>query len=125
MKWKFGIIFGVLVWSIPFLVSFLIYPLKTADNPLFETIMPIVLVLVGSLFLFLYMKKDSHLTVLKGLELGLIFFIISIVLDLFMFMEGPMKMSFSDYMLDIGLTYLIYPILGTFYGLISNNGEIG
>jgi len=46
-------------------------------------------------------------------------------LDLFMFMEGPMKMSFSDYMLDIGLTYLIYPILGTFYGLISNNGEIG
>ena len=125
MKWKFGIIFGLLVWLIPFLVSFLIYPLRVANNPLFETIMPIVLVLVGSLFLFLYMKKDSHLTVLKGLELGLIFFIISIVLDLFMFMEGPMKMSFSDYMLDIGLTYLIYPILGTFYGLISNNGEIG
>lgn len=124
MKWKFGIIFGLLVWLIPFVVSLLIYPLKTANSPLFETIMPVVLVLVGSLFLFLYMKKDTYLTPLKGLELGLIFFIISIILDLFMFTEGPMKMSFVDYMLDIGLTYLIYPILGIFFGLISNNGEI-
>jgi len=124
MKWKFGIVFGVLVWLIPFIMSFLIYPLKIANNPLFETIMPIVLVLVGSLFLFLYIKKDSYLTPLKGLELGLIFFIISIVLDLFMFMEGPMKMSFSEYMLDIGLTYLIYPILGIFYGIIFNSGEV-
>jgi hypothetical protein len=24
-------------------------------------------------------------------------------------MEGPMKMSFADYMADIGLTYLIIP----------------
>lgn len=124
MKWKFGIIFGLLVWLIPFVVSLLIYPLKTANSPLFETIMPVVLVLVGSLFLFFYMEKDTYLTPLKGLELGLIFFIISIILDLFMFTEGPMKMSFVDYMLDIGLTYLIYPILGIFFGLISNNGEI-
>ncbi|RBQ22299.1 hypothetical protein ALNOE001_20290 [Candidatus Methanobinarius endosymbioticus] len=36
-------------------------------------------------------------------------------------MEGPIKMSFSSYMLDIGLTCLIYPILGLFYGLISDN----
>lgn len=124
MKWKFGIIFGLLVWLIPFVVSLLIYPLKTANSPLFETIMPVVLVLVGSLFLFFYREKDTYLTPLKGLELGLIFFIISIILDLFMFTEGPMKMSFVDYMLDIGLTYLIYPILGIFFGLISNNGEI-
>lgn len=81
--------------------------------------MPLVLVLVGLIFLFLYVKKDPQITTLKGLELGFLFFIISIVFDLFMFMGGG-PMSFSNYMLDIGLAYLIYPMLGAFYGLIFN-----
>ena len=32
-----------------------------------------------------------------------------ICIALFMFMQGPMKMPFLDYMADIGLTYLIIP----------------
>jgi hypothetical protein len=118
MKWKIGILYGFLVWLIPFLISYAIYPLKTSNNPLFETIMPLVLVLIGSIFLYLYYKKDTEYSYLKGLEIGLIFFAVSIIVDLCLFMEGPMKMSFTNYMIDIGLTYLIYPIISLFY--ISN-----
>ena len=121
MKWKIGIFYGFLVWLIPFVISFLIYPLKLEGNPLFETIMPIILVLVGSVFLFMYIKKDFEMHSLKLLQIGFLFFLISIIFDLFMFMEGPMKMSFFNYMLDIGLTYLIYPILGLFYGMVINS----
>jgi len=43
----------------------------------------------------------------------------SVIIDLFLFMEGPMKMTFTNYMLDIGLTYLVYPILGALSGYIK------
>ena len=31
--------FGFLMWLVPFIVSLIIYPLKTSFNPLFESIM--------------------------------------------------------------------------------------
>jgi len=54
----------------------------------------------------------------EGVLLGLVWFIIGIVLDLLLFMEGPMKMSFADYMMDIGLTYLIIPIVSFGFGYL-------
>ncbi|HLB49924.1 MAG TPA: hypothetical protein VJL59_23135 [Anaerolineales bacterium] len=35
--------FAFLVWLIPFAVSVVIFPLKQAGSPLFETIMPVTL----------------------------------------------------------------------------------
>jgi len=120
MKWKIGILYGFLLWLIPFIVSFIVYPFKLANSPVFETIMAITLVLVGSIFFILYVKKSDNFNLTEGLKLGILFLIISIIIDLFLFMEGPMKMSFSNYMLDIGLTYLVYPILGALAGYINS-----
>jgi hypothetical protein len=33
-------------------------------------------------------------------------------------LESPMQMSMGDYMMDIGLTYLIIPIITIGFGLI-------
>jgi hypothetical protein len=82
--------------------------------------MNITLVLIGSIFLILYTKKSKDMNTFEGFEVGILFFIISIIFDLFLFIEGPMKMSFSNYMLDIGFSYLVYPILGVFTGYINN-----
>jgi len=120
MKWKIGILYGFLLWLIPFIVSFIVYPFKLANSPVFETIMAITLVLVGSIFFILYVKKSDNFNLTEGLKLGILFLIISIIIDLFLFMEGPMKMSFSSYMLDIGLTYLVYPILGALTGYVND-----
>ena len=120
MKWKIVILYGFLLWLIPFLVSFIVYPFKLANSPVFETIMAITLVLVGSIFFILYIKKSDNFNLTEGLKLGILFLIISIIIDLFLFMEGPMKMSFSSYMLDIGLTYLVYPILGALTGYVND-----
>jgi len=98
----------------------MIYSFKLSNSPVFETIMTIALVLIGSIFLILYFKKFNDIDVIEGLKIGILFFIISIIIDLFLFMEGPMKMSFYNYMLDIGLTYSVYPILGAFAGYINN-----
>jgi hypothetical protein len=37
--------YGFVMWFIPFLVSLVLYPLKTFADPLFESIMPIVIVM--------------------------------------------------------------------------------
>lgn len=51
------VIFGFVVWLVPFLVSFLIYPLKTAGNPLFESIMPLVITIIVVELAYLYLKN--------------------------------------------------------------------
>ncbi len=49
--------FGFLIWLMPFLVSFVIFSLKSSNRPLFESIMPVVLVLAVMTSSVLYFKK--------------------------------------------------------------------
>ena len=35
------IAYGFMMWLIPFIVSLVVYPIKTSFNPLFESIMPV------------------------------------------------------------------------------------
>jgi hypothetical protein len=104
--------FGFLIWLIPFLVSFVIFPLKSSDRPLFESIMPVTLVLAVMVFSVLYFKKGEKQSLTEGAIVGIVWFIISILIDLLLFLPpSPMQMSFIDYMMDIGLTYLIILII--------------
>ena len=43
--------------------------------------------------------------------LGLIWFAISFLVDLVMFSSGPMKMPFTDYLADVGIVYVMIPII--------------
>ena len=102
---------GFLVWLIPFVVSVLIFELTSSNRALFESIMPVVLTACAVGFSIIYYRKTEAGLLKDALAIGVIWLAISLVLDLFMFMNGPMKMSFSAYMADIGLTYLIIPMI--------------
>ena len=115
---KRTVIYGFLLWLIPFAVSIPIFPLKEAQSPLFETIMPITLTVFVVLFSILYFRKMESGFLSESIKLGIIWFAISIIIDLLMFMWGPMKMPFIDYMKDIGFTYLIYPIVTIGFGTL-------
>jgi len=100
--------FGFLIWLIPFLVSFVIFPLRNTHRPLFESIMPVVLVLAVMIISVLYFKKIEKESLKEGVIAGVLWFVLSLVIDLLLFLPAsPMQMRFSDYMVDIGLTYLI------------------
>ena len=100
--------FGFLIWLMPFLVSFVIFPLRNTNRPLFESIMPVVLVLAVMIISVLYFKKIEKESLKEGLIAGVLWFTLSLAIDLLLFLPAsPMQMSFSDYMMDIGLTYLI------------------
>jgi predicted membrane channel-forming protein YqfA (hemolysin III family) len=60
-----------------------------------------------------YTKKNSIDSVKEGVVIGMIWLAINIFLDAFIFLWGPLKRPFADYVKDIGLTYLIIPIITT------------
>ena len=53
------ILLGFFVWLIPFIVSFFMYPLKTAGNPLFESVMPVIITLITVVLVGLYLKNTE------------------------------------------------------------------
>lgn len=102
---------GFFVWLTPFVISFFVFPTKTIFPPFFETVMAVTVVATGMGFTILGFRGVTTGFVKEGLWLGLCFLGVSLLIDLSLFSAGPMAMSFGDYMLDIGLTYLIYPII--------------
>lgn len=111
-NWKAIMLFGFLIWLIPFVVSFFIFPLRSSSRPLFESIMPVVLTSAVVLYTVRYLSKINREFVKEGIFIGIVWLIISLVIDLILFMpESPMQMTLSDYMMDIGITYLIILII--------------
>jgi len=121
---KIGL-FGFLVWMIPFLVSFLIFSFHESNRPLFESIMPLVLTITVVIFSVLYFKKIKKDYLNESILAGVVWLIINLIIDLIMFLpDSPMQMSIVDYMMDIGITYLIIPtvVIGIGYLLEKKSG---
>jgi hypothetical protein len=111
--------FGFLIWLIPFLVSFLIFSLREENRPLFESIMPVVLTIVVLIFSILYFVKLDNDFIGQGILIGVVWIVINIIIDLVMFLpESEWQMSFTDYMMDIGLTYLIILLIPIGIGIL-------
>jgi len=106
-----ALLFGLIVWAIPFIVAMVIYPLHEIERPLFESIMPVAVALGASVFAVLYFNSIEMEFLKEGFYLGVFWFVICIGIDLLMFSWGPMKMNFADYIKDIGITYLMIPVI--------------
>ena len=118
---KKTLLYGFLIWLIPFVVAFLIFPIRESNRALFESIMPVVITISVAFFAYQYFKKLDNNFVKEGVMLGLIWLAISFVIDLVMFMQGPLKMTFTVYIVDIGLTYLIIPAITIGFGYLSKS----
>lgn len=126
-SYKLAIAYGFILWLVPFMVSIAIFPLKSSAPALFESIMPVVLTVSAVSLLYLYFRRLKAGYLKEGMVLGVLWLFISIAFDLLMFMWGPIQMTFADYMMDIGTTYLIYPIItiGTGYIIEKVRGNGG
>jgi hypothetical protein len=111
-------LFGFFIWLIPFVVSVLIFPLRTSQRPLFESIMPVVIAIWTVFFAVVYLLGLESDFQKEGIVIGMAWFFISIFLDLLVFIEGPIKMSLRDYATDIPLTYLMIPTITFGFGYL-------
>jgi hypothetical protein len=117
---KFGTLlgFGFLMWLLPFASSFLVFPLKAASRPLFESIMAVIVAATATVLAVLYLRRHQRNFLQEGAWLGLAGFALNVLIDQVMFSRGPMQMSFADYWKDIGLTYLMIPIITCGFGYL-------
>ncbi|MGD9107618.1 MAG: hypothetical protein PVI75_00400 [Gammaproteobacteria bacterium] len=102
------IIFGCILWIIPFLAGFLLYSSK--GQPLFDiflikSIMIAIGSLTGIILLILYFKKISINYLREGVVVGISWLFINWLLDILILL--PMnKMSINIYFMNIGIRYL-------------------
>jgi hypothetical protein len=120
---KKTLLYGFLIWLIPFIIAFLIFPIRESNRALFESIMPIVITICVVFFAVVYFKKLEDNFLKEGVLIGIVWLVMSFGIDLIMFMQGPMKMSFINYAMDIGLTYLIIPTITVGFGYLLNKNE--
>jgi hypothetical protein len=104
------LLFGFILWISVFVASVIISPVKETDPIFFETLITIVLTGFTVLYGYIFFKREKP-TLKNSLIIGLVWLLINIIIDLPMFSYGPMKRPFLEYMTDIGLTYLIIPII--------------
>lgn len=131
---------GFLVWLIPFAVSIGVFSYKQAGSPLFETVMAVTITLIGTVFTVSYLRKIRWGFLKEGFVIGMVFMLMSIGLDMLLFIWGPMTMTFAgyvfnnplvlhvhelpmrmallDYVLDVGITYAVYPVISVGMGYI-------
>ena len=119
------VLFGFLVWLIPFAASFFIYPLKAPMYSLFESIMSVLIAIAAMIFSYLYFKNIKTNFVMEGIITGIVWFIIAILIDLLMFLPAsPMHMNFTDYMMIVGVKYLIIPVVTVGTGYVAQNNAV-
>ncbi len=111
--------YGVVLWAIVFAAAILISPLRADERPLFESIMPVVVGGTTAILAVSYMTKMKAGSLKAGLWIGGLWLAVSVLLDLPMFSAGPMKMEFVDYLKDIGLTYLLIPVITVALGSLA------
>ncbi len=110
---KHILFYGVIIWLVPFVLSFLFYrPDGTLviDIFFFKTIMIVAGSLIGVCMAVKYFRQVKKDYLNAGITIGLAWFLISIVLDLAVLV--PMSgMAIVPYFTEIGLRYLIIPII--------------
>lgn len=111
-------LYGFLIWLIPFVISFFIFPIRESDRIFFETLMTLILAITTGFIITRYNKAnpiDSHQ---EGFIVGIIWLGINLFLDFFVFIIGPFKMPPITYLKEIGLDYLIIPTITTTIGIL-------
>jgi hypothetical protein len=117
---KKSILYGFLVWLIVFLVSVFAFPWRITNRPLFESIVPVALSICVVLFSLRYFARVERRFVMEGILIGLIWFVVSIAIDIPLFLiGGPMKTTPAEYISDIGVTYLMIPVITTGFGFLA------
>ncbi len=119
-----AILFGFFIWLVPFVVALVIFPLRESSRSLFESIMPVVVATVTVTLAVRYFRQVTHDYVREGVLIGVLWLAICVLIDApLMLLSGPMQMTLGEYMGDIGLTYVIIPVITVGIGAALGGGR--
>ncbi len=122
-KYLKSVSYGFLAWLIPFVASIFFYTREGGlriDVFLFKTIMIVIGSITAAILLVSYFKKINTSYFKEGIIVGLTWLGVNILLDLLVLI--PMSgMSVADYFTQIGLRYLVMPVMSIMVGAALEN----
>jgi hypothetical protein len=113
-------VLGLLSWLVPFVVSFFFVDRSgqfLIPQPLFKSLMVVLFGGLGTALLVIAFRRIVPST-RSGLALGCYWLVINLVLDLLILVQ-LIRMPFVTYLYDIGLRYLLIPIISTAIGVVA------
>jgi uncharacterized membrane protein YpjA len=117
--------YGFVSWAIPFVVSLLFFE-KGGQPKLPVDLIKSIMIVVGAAsggVLLLFLFKQIRPSLLRGIVIGSLWFVINIVLDLAILV--PMtKMSLGQYFSEIGVRYLLIPIMAGLMAAVSRRDHV-
>lgn len=123
LSWRV-ILLGLTSWALPFALSFLFFDQTgkvTIPLPLFKSLMVVIGGGIGIGLLVLAFRRVQPI-LWSGLVIGFYWLAMNLILDLLVLL--PMSgMGFADYVYDIGLRYLLLPIMATAMGVVAQQSS--
>lgn len=122
-KYLKNIGYGFLSWLIPFVASLFFYTKEgvlTIDVFLFKSIMIVVGSISAAFLLISYFKGIDAEYYKEGIVVGFTWFAINILLDL-LILVNMSGMSVTDYFSQIGLRYIVIPVMSITVGTALKN----
>ena len=120
MKIKLGIICGILIWFLTFIIGSLIQPIVTDNSTYFNLIVPFSIIIVTGLFGIIYIREINENEVIEGINVGILFIIIDIICDLIFFIipqnENIIVPDYPTHILSMSILMLI---ITTFLGYLA------
>lgn len=113
-----ALLYAFMGWLIPYITSSAIYPLREQGHPLFDTVMPLSMVLCGVFFSLLYLGSTEEAFAREGVIFGVLCFAVSFSINLAIALLGPAPLSFFGFLTETGMTFLTYPIVIVGMGLL-------
>ncbi len=117
---KYAVIYGFLLWLIPFITSIVIFPLKKTDPAFFQSVLGVLSISLAVILTVFYFRKTQG-NLREGIFLGLTFSVISWFFDFLFFIWGPIKMPLDAYIKEIGIGYLLYLVIAVGVGFLLEN----
>ncbi len=118
MKIARPLLFGLLIWMVPFVTAFPFYSQTgelSIDVFLFKSIMFLTLVLTSSFLSVIHFKKTKSSGAKANLIAGLVWLLILIPIA---------EMNTSDYLQQIGMRYLVVPIIMISMGRLNDFSNV-
>mgnify|MGYP001017858650 CR=1 FL=1 len=118
------LLYGFLSWLIPFVASIACFGpggVLWIPFPLFKSLM-VVIGAASGLWLLLLAFRRVPCTAANGLAIGALYMVFNLVLDVIVLL--PMSgMGFGAWFIDIGLRYLVIPMMGWAIGSAAERAK--
>lgn len=120
MKLKLGIIYGIMIWILTYIISTVVHPIVIDNNTYINLIVPLSIIIVTGFFGILYIREINKNELYEGILVGILFIIIDIILDLaFFIIPHRENILVSNYSTHVILMSIIVLIITSFLGYLA------